>query len=220
MLNWDPRSVRARVLPDIDTAALDEKLLQPGTQFLRLMPAEELLSNGLEAIQLWAVRRARYQFITTELVEWLRARIAGRSVIEVGAGQGDLGHHLGIHMTDSGMQTTPECLLQYASQGQMPTIPPPEVERLDAIDAVKKYKPQVVVASWITQKWHEGDPHGNAYGPEESQIVNAVDTYIHVGNRSVHGLKRILRMKHREYKPKGLVSRGHEQAKNLIYVWG
>jgi hypothetical protein len=39
--------------------------------------------------------------VTVELVAWLHDRIAGRKAIEIGAGMGDLGYHLGIPQTDS-----------------------------------------------------------------------------------------------------------------------
>ena len=214
-------TLRGRLLPRIDPEAMDQVLLNEHGR-TRLMPAAEVLAFGIDEVQAWMVTRARYQFVTTELVEWLKTRIAGRRAIEVGAGMGDLGFHLGIPMTDSYIQTEmePEYRLSMAMTGQAPTTPPPDVERIEAEAAVEKYKPQVVVASWITQKHHAGDPDGFAYGPEEIRIVRNVETYIIVGNSSPHGSKRIRRLKHREHKFPWLVSRGVDQSRNVIYVWG
>lgn len=213
--------MRGRLLPQIDVEAMDEVLFNEHRR-TRLMGSAEVLSFGLDQVQAWMVARARYQFVTTELIDWLKTRIAGRSAIEVGAGMGDLGFHLGIPMTDSCIQTQmdPEYQLSMALSGQTPTTPPPDVECIDAEAAVEKYRPQVVVASWITQKHHAGDPDGFAYGPEEIRIVRNVETYIVVGNSAPHGSKRIRRLKHREYKFPWLVSRAVEQPKNVIYCWG
>ena len=188
----------------------------------RLMTSSEVLSYGLDEVQAWMVARARYQFVTTELVDWFRERIAGRSVIEIGAGMGDLGYHLGVRMTDSYIQTKypEEYALSMAMYGQTPTTPPPDVECLDAEAAVEKYKPEIVIASWITQKHHTGDAQGFEFGPEEIRIVRQVRQYIVVGNHGPHSSKRIRRLKHRELKFPWLVSRGIEQEKNTIYVWG
>jgi hypothetical protein len=81
-----------------------------------------------------------------------------------------------------------------------------------------------LVASWITEKRHAVEasrmvPSGDT-GVEEVRIVRSVKCYIHVGNLAVHGSKRILRLKHRAYRLAGLVSRGIEQAKNIVHVWG
>jgi hypothetical protein len=219
-----PLPHRSRILPPIDVQAMDEALLDPETGRGRLLPAKDVLSLGIDAVQGWMVLRARYQIVTTELVDWLRARIAGRFAIEVCAGMGDLGHHLGIPMTDSYIQTRMGG--NYGDTmnawGQALTSPPPDVARLDAEAAVAEYQPRVVVASWVTQKWHPGDEHGFEHGVEEIRIVRAksVETYIVVGNRVVHGGKRIARLPHKEYAFPWLVSRGVDQTKNIVYVWG
>jgi hypothetical protein len=213
--------MRCRELPRIDVEAMDRALLDDNKR-VRLMPAAELLSYGIDALQAWMVQRARYQLPTTELIEWLRARIGGRSAIEIGAGMGDLGYHLGLHMTDSYAQTAfaPEYALMMAASGQAPTNPPADVEKIDAEAAVEKYKPEVVLASWVTQKHHAGDAEGFEHGPEEIRIVRQVKSYIVVGNKGPHSSKRIRRLKHKEYSFPWLVSRGIEQAWNTIYVWG
>jgi hypothetical protein len=214
--------MRARSLPPIDVEAMDERLLDRATGHVRLMPAAEVLSYGLEAVQAWMVLRARYQLVTKELVEWLGAAIAGRSALEIGAGMGDLGHHLGIPMTDSGIQTRlpAEYAGQIEAMGAAPTVPPPDVELLDGEAAVAKHRPEVVVASWVTQKHHPGDAYGFEFGVEEIRIVRAVRAYLFVGNRAVHGGKRIARLKHRTLTFPWLVSRASEPSKNVLYVWG
>jgi hypothetical protein len=207
---------------DQEFAEVDRALLLENGR-MRLMPAQELLSWGLWRLQAWCILRARYQFVTTELVAWLKDRIAGRSALEIGAGQGDLGWHLGIRQIDLGGQREAFAASGMRALEQMPTDPPLDIERIDAESAVRKYAPEVVVGAWITQTHHLPTagvhPSIAAYGVEEIRIVGAVDTYIHVGNDLVHGQKRILGRKHRTYRPPWLVSRGADQGKNAIRVW-
>ena len=213
---------------------LDAALLLPNGR-LRLMPTAELLAFGLSRLQAWCVLRARYQLVTRELVQWLSDRIAGRPALEIGAGMGDLGWHLGIPQTDLGLQGD-----HFEASGfcdhplyrdQAPTEPPADVERLEADEALAKHSPSVVVGAWITQRRHDKrrparevlDAPALAstlvpYGVEEVRIVQIAD-YIHVGNSGVHQGKRIYSVKHRTYRPEGLVSRGIDQSKNEIRMW-
>jgi hypothetical protein len=213
----------ATVIPSFDLAPLDDLLLDPATKRLRPLPAATL--RQIPALQLrgWCVKRARYQLITNELVDWLRSRIGGRSAIEVGAGQGDLGAALKIPMSDSGMQQIPDVYLYYRSIGQEPTNPPYDVRRIDALGAIRASRPQVVIAAWLTQAYESGDEQAaigsSVYGPDERAIVESVQTYIHIGNAATHGDKRILALPHEEYRPPWLVSRAADQSQNVIWVW-
>ncbi len=213
-------TLRATILPDLgpdELEAQDRDLLSQSGH-LRLLPARDLLSVGLDRLRAWATLRARYQLVTMELVDWLRDRIGGRTALEIGAGMGDLGHHLGIVQSDLGGQRERFEAMGVLSLRQAPTEPPPSVERLDAEAAVAKYQPAVVIGAWVTQRGHDGAEA--SHGVEEARLVRSVQSYIHVGNTAVHGAKRVLRFKHRDYRPTGLVSRAIEQDKNLIYVWG
>ena len=137
---------------------------------------------------------------------------------------GDLGACLGIPMTDSYCQTTPEMRLYYASLGQPIISPPSTVEKLDAVTAVEKYKPPVVVASWVTQLFRDGDSEAqigsSVVGADEEWIVDHCETYIFVGNEEVHKHKRILKRDHREFKSWAWMSRAFDPSKNVIWVWG
>lgn len=105
--------------------------------------------------------------------------------------------------------------------GQVPTHPTKDVEELDAIAAIDKYKPEVVVGSFITQKSYDNSPldGGNCFGPEEEDILKRVKCYIHVGNDGPHGNKRILKHPHEVHRPEWLVTKCMDQKKNAIYVW-
>lgn len=136
---------------------------------------------------------------------------------------GDLGSLLGIPMTDSYSQTTPEMRMYYASLGQPIISPPPSVEKLDALEAVKKYKPEVVVAAWVTQLFQDGDTEekigSSVYGVDELRILDCCQTYIFIGNAQVHKDKRILKKPHETHKAYYLLSRSLHAQENVIWVW-
>jgi hypothetical protein len=93
-----------------------------------------------EHLMLWCVKSARYTIPTIELIDFLKARIGNRKAIEIGSGNNDLGWYLGIPQTDSYIQQTEAMKTLYSALGQVPTSPKPDVEKLDAIAAIKKYQ--------------------------------------------------------------------------------
>jgi hypothetical protein len=105
-----------------------------------------------------------YVLPTRELVREL-ARVClelGRSVLEVGAGDGLLARSLRavapglrIHATDAGTwsnaaaRMTPDERRHWAGVPLAGVTLGPEVERLDGVAAVRRYEPDVVIASWL-----------------------------------------------------------------------
>jgi hypothetical protein len=174
-----------------------------------------------DVLRVWCAKRARYTVVTRELLDWLRNQIAGKPALEIGAGMGDLGFHLGIPMTDNYGQTENQEVAAFMSaMKQTPTTPPKNlVVKADAQTAVMRFKPSVVIGSWITQRWLPGDTEGNAHGPREEEIIKNCETYIHIGNEHIHGKKRILKLPHETYKFHWLVSRAADQTQNVIHVW-
>lgn len=214
----------ASIIKTADIAYLNDVLLDG--EFLKPVAAKELQKINLMHLRQWAVKNARYQFITTELVDFLKDAINGRTALEIGAGQGDLGHALNIPMTDNYCQQLPEMKWYYETLQQATTNPPAQVEKIDGVDAVRKYNPKVVIASWVTQKYHEGDESNgtgsNVYGPEEMDILthDSVEMYIHIGNHNIHKEKRILKVNHKAHQFDWLVSRASAQELNTIWIWG
>lgn len=207
-------------------ARMNKELIDPNTQRIRLFPSNFYTRFNLLDIQLWCYEQARYTIPTTELVEFLKKQINGRTAIEIGSGNGDLGYHLGIPETDSYIQQTEELKSFYVKSGQYVTNPHKDVERLDAIQAIEKYKPQVVVGSWVTQKYNASTPErlfsseqgSFMYGVDEDMIIQSAE-YIHVGNKSAHYGKYINRFPHGEIKLTGYLSRALAPAKNIIQIW-
>ncbi|WP_410499733.1 hypothetical protein [Chitinibacter sp. S2-10] len=112
-------------------------------------------------------KRGIWCFYSRELIAGLTELIGSRRVVEVGAGDGTLSRFLAA----SGVDITPtddyswEKVVQY----------PPEVQRFDAIGAIERFKPQVVICSW--------PPSNNQF---ERQIFRqrGVETYIVIGSHS------------------------------------
>jgi hypothetical protein len=209
------------LINNADVSYLDELLLEKDG-FLKLLPASAYSDINPEHLMIWAVKNARYGFPTIELIDWLKEQIKDQFAIELAAGKGDLGRHLGIMQTDSYMQLIPEVTAFYALTRQ-PIIEPPEsVYKYDANQAINCFKPDIAIASWLTQRFRQGDPEdvkASVYGAEEFEIIDKVKVYIHIGNENVHGTKRILCFPHETYRFPWLVSRAEDPAKNLIYVW-
>lgn len=216
--------MRFKELPKgVDTTYLDKVFFDREGKFVA-HPASDVQRYDRDHIQLWCHVKGRYNVPTVEQIDRLKSLIGDRKTIEIGAGMGDLGPLLGIPMTDSHIQTTPEMRLYYASLRQPIIEPPPSVEKLDAIEAIKKYKPSVVVAAWVTQLFQDGDSEAkigsSIVGVDEAWVLEHCETYIFVGNEDVHKDKRIFRREHRTIQSSTLVSRAFDQSKNAIWVWG
>jgi hypothetical protein len=168
------------------------------------------------------VTHAIYGFLTTELIQYLRDLINGRSALEIGAGHGALAGALGIRATDNRMQERADIRAYYATLRQPVIRYGANVERLDALESVKKYCPKVVVASWVTHKY---DPKrhaagGNMDGVCEEDIINSCETYVFIGNEKVHANKSIWSLPHTKLTPPWLYSRAHNGSPDFIAIWG
>lgn len=196
-----------------------ELLESPGTP--KIMPASYFEATTQVERCAFALKNGIYQLYTTELIEWLKENIAGRTAIEVAAGNGVLGKALGIPATDSHQQADPVIAMTYMLHMQPTVHYGSHVEKLSAIDAVRKYHPQVVVACWATHKWNPKHPEreGNQDGLDEIKLLSLCETYIFVGNREVHRNKPIWRLRHTRIEPPWLYSRAYNGSPNFIAVW-
>ena len=169
-------------------------------------------------LRLFCVQNGLYQLPTTELITWIKEKIYGRKTIEIGSGNGVFAEALGIVATDSFMQERPDIKRLYGAMGQAVVKYGNQVFKLDAKKAIKKYKPKVVIANWVTQIYKPDSDQGNVYGLDEQWLVKNVDCYIHIGNKRLHK-KRILNLPHEEYQFSWLFSRASVPEDNVIYVW-
>jgi len=212
-MDWyhlDPVTVR-----DISGLLLDER------QNLRVVPARVLESTTPEERMLFGVRHGLYSFPTEELCAFLQERIRGRRAIEIGAGHGVLAKALSIPATDNRQQEDGAVKAHYAAIGQ-PTVPYADhVEKLDAASAVGKYRPDVVVACWVTHRFDPQRPHagGNRSGVDEAAIIASCDEYIFIGNEHVHANKAIWALPHEKLTPPWIYSRAVNGSRDFIAIW-
>lgn len=188
----------------------DGKLIAKSSRFWRMRDENEMryfmLQNGI------------YVMPTTELIDWLKENIIGNA-IEIGAGNGAIARALGVPITDSMMQQRPEIKLMYQLSGQPVIEYPNDVEKLDAVRAIIKYKPDTVIGAFITHKYDKMVGDGNMWGIQEEIILEKVKRYINIGNKITHHNKPILKSPHEEYKFDWLVTRAVNQSENVIFVF-
>ncbi len=162
-------------VPAIDPEPLNSRYLVDGQ--LVAHPYCEYATVPQQVLAAWGRLRGYYCLPTTELVDWLRQRIAGRPAIEIGAGHGALGRALGIPATDSFQQKLdPETIAILRESKQPVVLYGSNVELLPAPQAIRKYRPTVVVAAWVTHRWHPKRHHigGNALGVDEAAILRSL----------------------------------------------
>lgn len=212
--------MKIEILRADDPDYLDKTLLDESGQ-VRILPSSVIRVLDQDHLRLWLHKRGVYQLPTTELIDWLGDRIAGRKAIEIGSGNGAIGRALGITRTDNFCQTWPDVKLQYAMTGQPTVGYGRDVIRLAAAEALAIYRPQVVVACWVTHLYREEENWraGNTYGVDEEALLDSgIETYVHVGATTSHDKKRILERAHEEFRFDWLCGRGKPQDR-VIWVW-
>lgn len=209
----------SRIIPkDSITDISPEVLLIDGK--VRLLPSKVWQEYRWDDFRAFCHEKARYGIPTYELHLLIHSIINGRDAIEIGAGSGDFGHHLRIHMTDSKQQERPDIIAAYKAMKQPVIVYPDEVEKLDAVDAIEKYEPKVVFASWITPySPHETYYKSNPFGVKVNKVVDLVDTFIFYGNIDIHGDSPIMKLPHEEIYEDWMVSRAKNQENNRLWIW-
>ena len=174
-------------------------------------------------IRQFCVENGIYCLPTSELIDFLKNEIKGKKAIEIGAGHGAIGRELQIHATDSCMQLNSEIQILYKSVNQPIVKYGKNVEKYDADDAVYTFKPDIVIAAWVTHKYDPRQRYreGNQWGVREEKILKKVEKYIFIGNTSPHKFKPILDLPHETFESIMLVSRLFKRngVKDLIWIW-
>lgn len=203
---------------------LDEIFLD-SNGLLKVVDADIIRSIPLLELRIWARENGVYQFITTEMIDWLRPYFLGKTGLEICAGKGTIGRALGIVSTDSRLLQGGNPLVSSVMQQnhEEPTNPPDDVITFNSNEAVNYYKPQIVVGSFVTQIYKPGENweriSSSEYGTDEELLFKKVSTYIMFGNLNVHKHKRLFKKKHREYSFPWLITRCEDQTKNRVWVW-
>lgn len=157
----------------------------------RVLPASAYDAVSRTDFRLWCHARGIYGIPTEEAITWLVRFFRRRTAIEIGGAHGVFGHALSIPSTDSFVQREPEVVAYHALTRQPTVQYAKRVEKLDAVTAVKQYRPSVVFGSWVTQFGMEGA--ASMFGVREDQILSRkhVEAYVVFGARSTHSGKAI-----------------------------
>ncbi len=198
-----------------------DQLFKPEGEYIAV-PAAELSKIDPMMLRLYLHFNAIYGIVTIELVEWLKKNLDLSNAIEIGSGTGILGRALGIRCTDNYLQQRPDIAINYLMTGQPIIKYGKHVENIDGLEAIKKYKPTTVIASWFTHKWKDGEDHlqGNYWAPDELEIMKHTDTYCMIGCHSVHGPNRLFKSAQvEEHYFEGLHSRHKPTEENRVFIF-
>jgi len=170
-------------------------------------------------IQLMMKKKDIYVLPTEELCAFLDELISDKSAIEIGAGKGYLGRELSIPITDSYAKRDPYPMMMDRICG-VPTITyPPDVEKLDAISSVRKYRPHTVIASFLVheQTYKDGS---KKFGLDGKKLLHLCKRYIHIGNLGIHCNNPILTIPHTEIEFPYLITNIMSPLTDRIFIWG
>lgn len=202
---------------------LKAEALQDGV--LKVMPAAFYRQFEQADLSGFCVQHGLYCLPTEELLDQINQLILEasptRQAIEIGSGNGVLGKGLGIPCTDNFMQQEPDIRALYAAARQGVVQYGTHVHKLEAHAAVAQFKPEVVVAAWVTHKWNAAEPEreGNMYGVDELEILRQIKRYVFVANLGVHGRKPLLDKPYRVINVDYLFSRAFDPQGNALLVW-
>jgi hypothetical protein len=213
--------MKAVTLPKIDVSHLDSFFLNTdGT----LKAVDDLALHQLDSTErrVWAHNNSVYQFVSKEMIAWLKGFIGGRTAIEICAGNGAIGRHLGIPATDNGYYLTAKGIGYCQSRGERPVRPAEDVINMEAIEAVEFERPRVVIGAFVPPQYkhmYGTSSSGVSWGVDEEQLLRTVETYILLGNVESHMDRRIFRNPHKEYTPPWQVTRCENQSLNRMWIW-
>lgn len=216
-------SMTATRLEENDISALEEACVDPQGR-IRVMPYSFYQRFSKNDIGLFCVKYGVYVLPTEELISFLKEEMGFLRTIEIGAGNGSVGRALGIRMFDSFIQRDDPGARAYVRLiRQEPVIYGADVNKVEAVDAVRKYKPECVLGCFVTHKnWDVkamGDIKGMLVAEEKILKAKSVKKYIVCGNLKVHANKPLLDLPHRTVELEGYVTRSQSPELNRIFIW-
>lgn len=155
-----------------------------------------------------------YNIPTIELIDYLK-EILPKNTLEIAAGNGVLAKNLGIKATDNLIQLDPVIALMYTTYGHGIPEYGKNVEKIEAIEACKKYNPDTVLASWTSDSKEYSLLLGQ--GIDEEYIIQH-HNYVCIGNTETHKNKYILKYPHKTITNIPLVSKKGLN-NNVIWIW-
>lgn len=209
------------IIPTCNILPLEALFVKEGNIFP--VPFKEIQDFSQESISYFCVKYGLYQVPTTELIEFLNSEIPDKiTTLEIGSGNGGIGRALGVKLTDNKMQLWPNIKKYYSNMAQETVNYGDDVEEISANDAVIKYRPEIVLGCWVTQKWYPGMKMGNPHGIDEYRMFSdGIRKYILCGNKNVHGKNKLIKiMPPRKFIFLWLISRSLKREDNVIYIFG
>ena len=189
------------------------------------IPYEEIRYDTPDTLNFVMQAVGLYTFPTKELTDFLHAEIDDdpeyepHTAIEICAGLGWIGRTLGIPTTDSRLQEREDVRKMYLSQGAKPIDYPKDIEQFEALDAIRHYGPEYVIASFCTHLYGTGSlKSGNAFGVDTRWVRSHCRRFYHIGNDNIHSRDPIMKIPHKRLDFEWLVTRG-DSSKARIYVW-
>lgn len=190
----------------LDVAEMENVLLDDDGR-VKEVSADVWNQFSQEHIVAFMIKHAIYVAPTTELLDTLDEIIGDRTCVEICAGMGYIGKGLDIeHITDSYIQQSKEIREIIEARGGVVTNPPTFVEKLEATEAVKKYRPHTVLCCYGTHKSTNIGSSGSDYGVDFGKVRKYCRRIIFVGsilthrdNPMTHGTKA--------YRCEGLITR-------------
>lgn len=173
------------IVPKVDISGLEE-LTGAASGMIHPIPSAEVEKFSFPVLRLFLHKYGLYTMPTVELIDYLAGIIEGKKAIEIGAGMGVIGRSLGIPVTDNKMQQWPQVKAQYDRMRQPIIQYPSDIVEMDALQAVKHYKPDIVIGSYITHKWKPGMSKGNQFGVDNLKLSKMVQAYYMIGNTNTH----------------------------------
>jgi hypothetical protein len=206
--------------PERELQVIDALLVKDSpTPLAKCLPASEYKRFTPEEIQWLGWKFGIFQFPTEELIAFLKQEM-GPQALEIAAGGGHIGKYLpGVIQTDSKLHDKEDVQDIYRVTGQNHIKYPAFVEKLEAMEAIRKYKPDVILGSWTVEK--EVSP----FGINEQEVINNCKRYFLIGNEATHEHKSIIKsfsgnaQRMMKIKAPWLVSKAAVPAENCLYIF-
>lgn len=176
---------------------------------------------------LWANHNGIYSIPTDELVTFVRGKIGARSSHEIGSANSVLARYLkgsGMHCSDPRSQETTLIKALVNLTASNPPFTPSWVSHKNAKQVVEDYKPDVILAQWVTPGGmkNSGDQSGrNSYGPDYKDMLTKIEELIFVGNKDVHQEVMFGELGEPDEQIEGdwILSRAFIPDRNAIWIW-
>lgn len=194
----------------------------------KILPAEEWLRWGKNNLGAYLSYYNLWTVPTLELCDILDDEIGDLSGIEICAGLGIISKELNIKATDSYLKVSEEYINAIGQTEQMHY--PSYVEKIEASEAVDKYKPECVLGCYAVPRWSEErakqyylatgkELHGSIKGVDYDYILPKIKKLILVGHKELYCQHPFFKRKHRIIVNKNVLTRHSVNGQSYIYIF-